>query len=84
MTAIDDARPAAHEDRLETPAPGLNPRHFGIDPDEPWPDDVPKGQDDSHWRFENDPKRARIAELKIAACWICTLLASIGLAWVYV
>ena len=63
---------------------GRNPRHFGIAPDEPWPDDVPMDQDDSHWRFENDPKGARRAELKIAASWTVSLLASIGLAVVYV
>ena len=40
-----------------------DPRHFGIDPDEPWPDDVPRGQDDSHWRYENDPRGARRAEI---------------------
>ena len=62
----------------------FDPRHYGIDPNEPWPDDVPKGQDDSHWRFENDPKGARRAELRIAFCWSLTVLASIGLAWVYV
>lgn len=71
------------EDTSPTP-PGFNPRHFGIDPDEPWPDDVPKGQDDSHWRFENDPKAARRAELKIAFCWTITLVASVGLAITYV
>ena len=65
-------------------AQGLNPRHFGIDPDEPWPDDVPKGQDDSHWRFEDNPKAARRAELRIAACWGVTLLSSIGLAITFV
>ena len=62
---------------------GRNPRHFGIDPDEPWPDDVPKDQDDTHWRYENDPKGARRAELRVAACWIVTMLASIGLCVVY-
>jgi ubiquinol-cytochrome c reductase iron-sulfur subunit len=64
--------------------PGFNPRHFGIDPDEPWPEDVPMGQDDSHWRYEDDPRAARRAELRIAFCWSLTVLASIGLAWVYV
>ncbi len=70
----------------DQPTEGLafDPRHFGIAPDEPWPDDVPRGQDDSHWRFEHDPGRARIAELRIAACWIVSLLASIGIAVVYV
>jgi ubiquinol-cytochrome c reductase iron-sulfur subunit len=61
-----------------------DPRHFGIDPGDPWPDDVPKGQDDSHWRYENDPKGARRAEIRIAFCWTLTALAAIGLAWVYV
>ena len=62
----------------------FNPRHFGIDPGDPWPDDVPEGQDDSHWRYENDPRGARRAELRIAFCWTLTMLSSIGLAWVYV
>jgi ubiquinol-cytochrome c reductase iron-sulfur subunit len=61
-----------------------DPRHFGIDPGDPWPDDVPKGQDDSHWRYENDPRGARRAEIRIAFCWTLTVLAAIGLAWVYV
>jgi ubiquinol-cytochrome c reductase iron-sulfur subunit len=61
-----------------------DPRHFGIDPGDPWPDDVPKGQDDSHWRYENNPKGARRAEIRIAFCWTLTVLAAIGLAWVYV
>jgi ubiquinol-cytochrome c reductase iron-sulfur subunit len=59
--------------------PGRNPRHFGIDPGAPWPDDVPMDQDDTHWRYENDPKGARRAEMRIAAAWIVTALASIGL-----
>ena len=59
---------------------GVNPRHFGIEPGEPWPDDVPKDQDDTHWRFEDDPKGARRAERRIAACWTLTVLGSIGLA----
>lgn len=63
---------------------GRNPRHFGIDPGEPWPDDVPMDQDDTHWRYEDDPKGARRAELRIALCLTVTLLASIGLAAVYV
>src|SRR5438445_6877203 len=61
-----------------------NPRHFGIEPGEPWPDDVPMDQDDSHWRFETDPKGARRAELKVAFCWTLTLLASIALMIVYI
>ncbi|HET9078866.1 MAG TPA: Rieske 2Fe-2S domain-containing protein [Acidimicrobiales bacterium] len=64
--------------------PGRNPRHFGIDPSEPWPDDVPMDQDDTHWRYEHDPKGARRAELRVAACWTVTLLASLGLAVVYI
>ena len=58
--------------------------HYGIGPDEPWPDDVPRGQNDNVWRFQDDPKRARRAELKIAFCWLLTLLSGIGLATVYV
>lgn len=63
---------------------GRNPRHFGIDPGDPWPDDVPKDQDDTHWRFQDDPKGAKKAERKIAACFTLTLLASIGLCVVFV
>jgi quinol---cytochrome c reductase iron-sulfur subunit len=63
---------------------GRNPRHFGIEPGDPWPDDVPMDQDDTHWRYENDPVGAKWAERRIAACWTVTLLASIGLAVVYV
>lgn len=58
--------------------------HFGIDPHDPWPEDVPRGQDDSRWRFQDNPKLARMAELKIAFCWSLTILAGIGLATVYV
>ena len=91
MTTTDDfpssAEAGSHDDGPDgagdVPA-GVNPRHFGIDPGEPWPEDVPKGQDDSHWRFENDPVRARRAELRIAACWTVTMLAAIGLAITYV
>jgi len=63
---------------------GANPRHFGIDPSEPWPDDVPIGQDDSHWRYEGDPRGARRAELRIAFFFSWALLAGVGLATVYV
>ena len=63
---------------------GRNPRHFGIDPGEPWPDDVPMDQDDTHWRYENDPKGAKRAERRILACFTVTLLASLGLCVVYV
>ena len=62
----------------------FNPRHFGIDPGDPWPDDVPKGQDDTTWRYQDNPKGARRAEMRIAFCWTLTILSSIGLAWVYV
>lgn len=94
MTTTDDA---ISQPRHEGQAPaetgteaaeripfGRNPRHFGIDPGEPWPDDVPLDQDDTHWRFEADPKGARRAELRVAACWILALLASCGLAVVYI
>jgi ubiquinol-cytochrome c reductase iron-sulfur subunit len=63
---------------------GLNPRHFGIDPGEPWPDDVPKNQDDTGWRYQDDPRGARKAERRIAFCWTLTLLASVALAIVYI
>jgi ubiquinol-cytochrome c reductase iron-sulfur subunit len=95
MTTTDDlpAVPEAGDETVahgaasgqpERVAFGRNPRHFGIDPGEPWPDDVPKDQDDTHWRFENDPAGARRAELKIAFCWTLTVLASIALAIVYI
>ena len=61
-----------------------DPTHFGIDPGEPWPDDVPRNQDDMKWRYQGDPKGARRAELRIAALWTVTMLCGIGLAWVYV
>jgi ubiquinol-cytochrome c reductase iron-sulfur subunit len=41
-------------------------------------------QDDTHWRYENDPKGARRAEQRIAALWTLTMLASIALVWDYV
>jgi ubiquinol-cytochrome c reductase iron-sulfur subunit len=63
---------------------GLNPRHFGIDPNDPWPDDVPIGQDEFHWRFEGDPKGARKAELRIAFFFSWALFGGIGLAILYV
>jgi ubiquinol-cytochrome c reductase iron-sulfur subunit len=73
-----------HDDDNAPIEPSLNPRHFGIDPGEPWPDDVPKGQDDTVWRYQDDPAGARRAELRIAACWMVTLLASVGLVIDYV
>ena len=92
MTLTDDDLPAGagHESGPDESGPpeavpfGLNPRHFGIDPGVPWPDDVPKNQDDTHWRFENDPKAARRAEMKVGLCWTVTILASIALMVVYV
>jgi len=63
---------------------GRNPRHYGIDPGEPWPDDVPMDQDDSHWRYENDPVGERKAERRIVFCWLVSLAASLGLAVDYV
>ena len=62
----------------------LDPTHFGIEPGAPWPDDVPRDQDDSWWRYQDDPKGARKAELRIAFCWTLTILASIGLMIVFV
>ena len=62
----------------------VNPRHFGIDPDEPWPDDVPRRPGRHPLAVRERSEGARRAELRIAACWTLTLLASIGLAAVYV
>src|SRR6516165_9383935 len=81
---VPDHRPPEGDGAGEKMPFGRNPRHFGIDPDEPWPDDVPMDQDDTHWRYEDDPKGARRAELRIAACWTVTVAGSIGLAAVYV
>jgi ubiquinol-cytochrome c reductase iron-sulfur subunit len=67
-----------------TSVPELDPIHFGIEPGEPWPEDVPRDQDDSWWRYRDDPKGARRAELRVAFCWILTLVASIGLMIVFV
>jgi ubiquinol-cytochrome c reductase iron-sulfur subunit len=83
MTTTEEQQPHFAEGESPTPL-AENPRHFGIEPGEPWPADVPRGQDDSHWRYEDDPRGARRAERRIAFCWTLTLLASIGLAWVYV
>ena len=94
MTSEELTEPAADEATEESAAHdshgdadripfGRNPRHFGIDPGDPWPDDVPMDQDDTHWRYENDPKGARRAELRVAACWTVTALASLGLIVVF-
>jgi ubiquinol-cytochrome c reductase iron-sulfur subunit len=80
----DSPSPAADTEEDVQYALRNDPRHFGIDPSDPWPDDVPRGQDDSHWRYEDDPRGARRAELRIAACWTVTLLSSLGLAAAYV
>ncbi len=61
-----------------------DPTHYGIDPGEPWPEDVPRGQDDMRWRYQDDPKGARRAELRIALLWMLTLLSGVGLAATYV
>jgi ubiquinol-cytochrome c reductase iron-sulfur subunit len=84
--ALDNGAEAPEDEELlaQKLAFARNPRHFGIDPDEPWPDDVPMGQDETHWRYENDPRGARRAELRIAACWTVTVLASIALAIIYI
>jgi ubiquinol-cytochrome c reductase iron-sulfur subunit len=60
-----------------------DPAHFGIARDEPWPDDVPHGQDDTWWRYRDDPRGARRAEIRIAFFWTLTLLGGVGLAIVY-
>jgi ubiquinol-cytochrome c reductase iron-sulfur subunit len=87
MTTTDDT-PVVSDHLPEDPggrtASGVNPRHFGIDPGTPWPEDVPVGQNDTHWRFEHDPKGARRAEIRIGVCWVVAILASIGLMVVYV
>jgi len=62
----------------------LDPTHFGIEPGEPWPEDVPRDQDDTWWRYRDDPAGARKAEIKIAFMWIITLLCGLGLAVIYV
>ena len=67
----------------ETEAYRNDPSHFGIDPGEPWPEDVPRGQDDTRWRYQDDPKKARLAELRIAVLWTITLLSGLGLAVTY-
>ncbi|MDQ2726794.1 MAG: Rieske 2Fe-2S domain-containing protein [Actinomycetota bacterium] len=62
----------------------LDPTHFGIGVGEPWPEDVPRDQDDDWWRYQDDPKGARRAELRVAACWMLTMLAAVGLMIVFV
>ncbi|HWG73026.1 MAG TPA: Rieske 2Fe-2S domain-containing protein [Acidimicrobiales bacterium] len=50
----------------------------------PYPEDTPPGQDDTWYRFRNDPAGARRAELRIAVCFMVTAAASVALAVVYV
>ncbi|HET9692555.1 MAG TPA: Rieske 2Fe-2S domain-containing protein [Acidimicrobiales bacterium] len=64
--------------------PALDPEHFFIEPGEPWPDDVPRDQDVHWWRFRDDPKGARKAELKIIALWGVVPLCAIALMILYV
>jgi ubiquinol-cytochrome c reductase iron-sulfur subunit len=93
MTTTDEPTPHAAAGPEKGDAPSLepgtdayrnDPSHYGIYPGEPWPDDVPRDQDDMRWRYQDDPKGARRAELRIAACWSLALLAGIGLAITYV
>ncbi|MHB8505116.1 MAG: Rieske 2Fe-2S domain-containing protein [Acidimicrobiales bacterium] len=84
-----EARRAGRADAADSLLPGTeeyieDPRHYGIEHGAAWPDDVPHGQNDTHWRYEGDPRGARIAELRIAFCWFITLLSGIGLAAVFV
>lgn len=77
--------PASTEGPLaEIGASENDPEHFFIEPGQPWPDDVPRDQDLGWWRYRDDPKGARKAELKIVACWSLSLLAALGLMIVYV
>jgi ubiquinol-cytochrome c reductase iron-sulfur subunit len=57
--------------------------HFFIPPTGPWPEDVPKNQDLEWWRYRDDPKGARRAEMRIVFCWMITLLSGLGLAVTY-
>ena len=58
--------------------------HFYIPPTGPWPEDVPKNQDLDWWRYRDDPKGARRAELRVAFCFMITLLSGLGLAVSYI
>lgn len=79
MTTTEQGRAPGADGDL----PRQGSTHFGIDRDLDWPDDVPRGQDDSWWRYKDDPKGARRAEMRIAACWTVTLLAGLALAVTY-
>lgn len=80
-----------HDGDTPTPEPTLagapraefNPEHFFIEPGEPWPEDVPRGQDLGWWRFRDDPRGAKRAERKILASWTVAMLAALGLMVVY-
>jgi ubiquinol-cytochrome c reductase iron-sulfur subunit len=100
MTTTDEPIPSSSEetDLLEESAVDERPAfdegeptsgpwhrsHFFIPPTGPWPDDVPKDQDLTWWRYRDDPKGARRAELRIVACWMITLLSGLGLAVTYI
>ena len=45
--------------------------------------DIPADQDDTWYRFKDDPKGARRAELRIAACFMVTAVTSVALAVLY-
>lgn len=88
MTTTDEGLHPATKSGDPAPAngvklPELDPTHFGMERGQPWADDVPKDQDDTWWRYQDDPKGARRAELRVASCWMLTLLAAVGLAIVY-
>ncbi len=51
---------------------------------EAWPDDVPPDQDDTWYRFRDDERGARRAELRIVACWSVTAVCALGLMVTYV
>jgi ubiquinol-cytochrome c reductase iron-sulfur subunit len=69
----------------EEPTSGPGHRsHFFIPPNGPWPEDVPKNQDLTWWRYRDDPKGAKKAERRIVACWMVTMVCGFGLATTYV
>lgn len=84
MTTTDEGLTPTSPAEVSHTMPELDPTHFGIEPGEPWPDDVPRDQDDSWWRYRDDARGARRAELRIAFCWTLTLLSALGLMIVYV
>lgn len=56
----------------------------GVDTPELWPNDVPLEQDEEWYPRIGDPKGARRAEIAIVACWLVTLVCSVGFAACYV